>query len=70
MDELDKTEALDMAKELVDIVERLEEIAYNWAPEYGFRAVTHKIEEATGRIANAAEAAHQYADGTLEPTDD
>lgn len=58
---------MDTATRLEEIVESLEEFA-DWATDLGYLAITHKIEEATGRIENAAEAARQYARGELEPS--
>ena len=52
------------ANELDGIYERLVELE-DFAVEMGFRAVEHKIQEAQGKVLRAAEAARQYADGTL-----
>lgn len=60
--------ALLMANELEEIIERLEEIA-DWAIDGGHLAVTHKIEEALGRLGDAAEAGRQYHTGELRPRD-
>lgn len=62
--------ARDMANELDEIIERLTEIADNWAPEYGFRAVEHKLQEAIGPLQSASDAAVNYHMGLLEPRDD
>lgn len=63
-------EANAMADEIELMVERLEEIGESWAVEYGFKAVSDKIEETTGRLNSAAEAARQYANGVLIPKED
>lgn len=65
-----KSEAVAMAEELENIVERLEEIGDSWAVDSGFKAVSDKIEESLGRLNSAAEAARQYASGVLAPKED
>lgn len=54
----------DTAERIEDMVESLEEFA-DWAEGEGYPAIRNKIEEGKGRISEAANAARQYADGTL-----
>jgi len=55
--------------DLDDIIERLEEIIDVAGPEFGFKAVSDKVQEAIGSIYNAAEAAGRYANGALVPNE-
>lgn len=41
-----------------------------WADEYGYRAVSHKLEEAWGPLNSAMTAVAQYDDGELVPRDE
>ena len=52
--------------ELEAIVERLSDLT-DWAVDGGYRAVEHKLQEASGPLNAVAEACTQYADGRLTP---
>lgn len=52
------------ASELESIHERVEELM-DWADEEGYRAITHKLQEAMGPLNAASEATRQYASGQL-----
>jgi hypothetical protein len=53
--------AFNLAAELDDIVERLEELAEYAGEELKIKGTQHKIEEAVGGLKSAASAAYQSA---------
>ena len=59
---------IDTADRIDEIVESLNEFA-DWAEGEGYNAIHNKIIEGRGRIMSAADAARQYADGTLTRRD-
>lgn len=58
-------------KQLKELGDKLADIAENlssyedWANDWGYPAVAHKLEETWGSLNSAAAAAYQYAEGTL-----